>query len=377
MKLVIFGLTMSSSWGNGHATLWRGLCRALVRLGHDVTFFERDVPYYAAHRDLTGMDGMNLVLYPSWQDVRQAAESEVRAADVTMITSYCPDAVVSTELATELGRLSCFYDMDTPTTLDRLSRGEAVDYVGPREFRDFDLVLSFTGGRALDELRARLGARRVAPLYGSVDPEVHRPMPASPQYVAALSYLGTYAAERQATLERLLVEPARSRPDRRFVIGGAQYPAEFPWSDNIFFVRHLPPAEHPSFFCSSPLTLNVTRRSFAEMGHCPSGRLFEAAACGTAMVSDSWDGLDQFFKPGAEILVADSTADTLEALDTPLDELGRIGAAARARALDEHSASCRALELVSLLENAAYAKEDEASFQAVGNYAEGPPALEE
>jgi spore maturation protein CgeB len=375
MKLAIFGLTMSSSWGNGHATLWRGLCRALVRLGHDVTFFERDVPYYAAHRDLTEMDGMNLVLYPSWQDVRQAAESEVRAADVAMVTSYCPDAVAATEMVTELGRLSCFYDMDTPTTLDRVARGETVDYVGPREFRDFDLVLSFTGGRALDELRRRLGARRVAPLYGSVDPDVHRPMPPSPQYVAALSYLGTYAAERQSTLERLFVEAARARPDMRFVIGGAQYPAEFPWSDNIFFVRHLPPAEHPSFFCSSPLTLNVTRRSFAEMGHCPSGRLFEAAACGTAIISDAWEGLEQFFTPGAEILVAHSTADTLDAVDVPADELRRIASAARARALDEHSASCRALEMVSLLERAAFARDEEANFQAVGSYADVPPGF--
>jgi spore maturation protein CgeB len=260
-------------------------------------------------------------------------------------------------------------------TLARLTAGESVPYIPARGLRDFDLVLSYTGGRALDALKERLGARRVAPLYGSVDPDVHRPMPPAPQYVAALSYLGTYAPERQATLEQLFVEPARARPDRRFVIGGAQYPAEFPWSDNIFFVRHLPPAEHPSFFCSSPLTLNVTRRSFAEMGHCPSGRLFEAAACGTAIISDPWDGLDQFFKPGDEILVAHSTADALDALDMSAEELRRIGAAARSRALDEHSASCRALELVTLLEDAAYAREDEATFQAIGPYAEIPPVL--
>jgi spore maturation protein CgeB len=352
MKLVIFGLTMSSSWGNGHATLWRGLCRALIRLGHDVTFFERDVPYYADHRDLTGMAGMNLVLYPSWQDVRQMAESEVRAADVAMVTSYCPDAQIAEQIVVDAARLAVFYDMDTPTTLDRRARGEAVGYVGPREFRDFDLVLSFTGGRALDEVRGRLGARRVAPLYGSVDPDVHRPMPPAPQYVAALSYLGTYAPERQATLEQLFVEPARARPDRRFVIGGAQYPAEFPWSDNIFFVRHLPPAEHPSFFCSSPLTLNVTRRSFAEMGHCPSGRLFEAAACGRPIVTDGWDGLEEFLTPGAELLTAGTTEDVLAAMDRDDAELARIGRAARARVLADHTAARRAAELVGILEGA-------------------------
>lgn len=351
MKMVVFGLTMSSSWGNGHATLWRGLCRALVRRGHDVVFFERDVPYYAAHRDLAEMAGVRLVLYPDWSDALPTIRHELAEADAAMVTSYCPDGVAAAEIVGECSGLKLFYDLDTPVTLDSVKSGRSPSYIGPRKLQDFDLVLSFTGGRALGELRAELGARAVAPLYGHVDPDAHRPAPRRAHYEADLSYLGTYAADRQLALEELFVQPAQRAPDRRFVIGGAQYPAEFPWASNIYFVRHLPPAEHPSFFSSSTLTLNVTRRAMAEMGYCPSGRLFEAAACGVPIVSDSWEGLETFFTPDKEILIARSAEDTLRALDRSRDELARIAASARDRTLSEHTADRRAVELETALES--------------------------
>jgi spore maturation protein CgeB len=352
VKIVIFGLTLSSSWGNGHATLWRGLCRALVRRGHRVVFFERDLSFYAAHRDLWSLDGVTLDLYPDWGEVWHRAVSQVNDADVAMVTSYCPDALGATELVAERARLAVFYDMDSPITLDSVLAGNRVAYIGERGLRDFDLVLSYCGGTALDELQSLLGARRVAPLYGSVDPEVHRPMPPAPQYAADLSYLGTYAADRQAALERLYVDAARRRPDLRFVIGGAQYPEAFPWTSNIYFVRHLPPSEHPAFFCSSPITLNVTRAAFASRGFGPSGRLFEAAACGATIISDEWVGLDSFFTPESEILLARDTADTLDALSRDPEEIRRIGRRARERTLDEHTADRRAAELEELLERA-------------------------
>lgn len=350
MKLVIFGLTLSSSWGNGHATIWRGLCRALHRLGHRVVFFERDVPYYAFQRDLVELPGTDLRLYPSWEEVLPQARREAADADVAMVTSYCPDGIAATDLVLDAdGPQRVFYDLDTPVTLARLAAGEPMAYIGPRGLSGFDLVLSYTGGAALGELRERLGARRVAPLYGSVDPELHRPSEPLPQYQSDLSYLGTYAADRQPALEKLLLEPARRLPDRRFVIAGAQYPEDFPWAPNVWFVRHLPPADHPAFFASSPLTLNVTRADMARMGWCPSGRLFEAAACGTAVLSDTWEGLGDFFEPGREILLAETTEEAMAALSLPREEVARIGRAARERALDAHTADHRAREMLALL----------------------------
>ncbi len=356
MRLVVFGLTVSSSWGNGHATLWRALIHALARQGHAVTFFERDVSYYAAHRDVTELPRGELVLYASWDEVRERARRALAEADVAMTTSYCPDAPEAAALMREArergGPLATFYDLDTPVTLARLDSGEPVPYLPAAGLGAFDLVLSYTGGRALDALRTRLGARRVAPLYGSVDPAVHRPASPRADWRCDLSYIGTYAADRQAAVDALFLEPARRRPDARFMLAGAQYPVDFAWTDNIWYLAHLPPADHPAFYASSRLTLNTTRGAMAAMGWCPSGRLFEAAACGVPILTDTWDGLDAFFTPGEEILVARTAEDALAALDRPDAELRGIARRARERTLAEHTADRRARELVAAIEGA-------------------------
>ncbi|HWG59955.1 MAG TPA: glycosyltransferase [Candidatus Acidoferrales bacterium] len=353
MKLVIFGLTITSSWGNGHATLLRGLCRALARRGHRVVFFERDVPYYAMHRDLWELPGVEIRLYPEWTDALPLARQELRDADAGIVTSYCPDGIAASDLVLNLDLPQrVFYDLDTPVTLERLRAGQPIAYVEARRLREFDLVLSYAGGGALRELRERLGVKRAAPLYGSADPEVHRTVEATAQYRGDLSYLGTYAEDRQAALEALFIEPARRMPERRFVIGGASYPQAFPWCANVYFVRHLPPREHAAFFCSSKLTLNVTRRPMAALGYCPSGRLFEAASCGVPMLSDCWAGMDQFFEPGREILIARDTQEAMEMIAAPPERLAKIGAAARRRTLECHTADHRAVELERILEDA-------------------------
>ena len=346
MKIVIFGLTISSAWGNGHATLWRGLCRALSRLGHDVTFFEKDVPYYAAHRDMTQPPGCRLRLYAHWDAVRHEAAVAVSDSDLAMVTSYCADGEAACALVLESrAALRVFYDLDTPVTLERLARQERVPYLPADGLGDFDLVLSYTGGRALEALQTELGARRVAALYGSVDPEAHRPVEHPDIPRADLSYLGTYASDRQQRLEQLFVEPARRSPERRFMLGGSQYPDDFPWVENIYYVSHMPPPMHPAFYGASALTLNVTRGAMADMGYCPSGRLFEAAACGTPILSDTWDGIGSFFEPGREILVASTTEEAMAALEAPPETLARLATAARERTLAEHTADCRAREL--------------------------------
>lgn len=352
LKIVIWGLTVSSSWGNGHATLWRGLIRALAAAGHHVTFVERDVPWYADHRDLFDLPGGRLLLYSDWAEVL-AAKRDLLDADALVVTSYCPDAIAATRLIEAEGRgVRVFYDLDTPVTLARLAAGETVDYLPPGGLDGFDLVLSYTGGPALDALRDRLGARAARPLYGHVDPAAHHPVPPAELFRGDLSYLGTYAADRQATVERLFCQPAARAPARAFVLGGPGYGADFPWQPNIRFMDHVGPADHPAFFCSSRLTLNVTRGDMAAMGWCPSGRLFEAAACGVPIVSDSWDGLDRFFRPGAEILLAADANEVLAALDLTDVELKRMAEAARERVLAEHSSAVRARELIAMLEAA-------------------------
>ena len=353
MHFVIFGLSVSSSWGNGHATLWRGLLAALARRGHSAVFYEKDVPYYAGARD--GWEppaGVRLRLYDSMQDIRAEASKELAHADLAVVTSYCGDGAAAARLVLDsAAKLKVFYDLDTPVTLDALDSGAPVAYLPEEGLSRFDLVLSFTGGRALDELQSKLGARRVAPLYGWVDPEIYRQVAPMEEFRSTLSYLGTYAADRQPAVIDLFVKPAEMRPVDRFVIGGAQYPQDFPWAANIYFVRHLPPWLHPAFYCSGRATLNVTRRAMAAYGYCPSGRLFEAAACGTPILTDTWEGLETFFTPGSEILLVRNAEDVLAALSLSDAELHTIGQAARTRALDEHTAMSRAVQLEQILES--------------------------
>lgn len=351
MHIVIFGLTISSSWGNGHATLWRSLVRAMIRRGHTVSFYERSVPYYAQARDLEELPaGGCLTLYERFSEIEAAARRDADRADLAMFTSYCPDGRAAAELILESranagAGIAAFYDLDTPVTLRGLERGEPVEYLPAGGLGDFDLVLSYTGGRALEELRSRLGARLAVPLYGSVDPATHRPVAAREDLRATLSYLGTYAPDRQAKLEELFLRPADLLPGEPFLIGGAQYPAEFPWRQNVRFVWHVPPPDHPAFFASSRATLNITRADMASYGYCPSGRLFEAAACGVPLLTDVWEGLDTFFALGPEILPVRSTADVVAALTRPPAELRAVAEAARTRVLQEHTGEHRVMEL--------------------------------
>ncbi|HZH03643.1 MAG TPA: glycosyltransferase, partial [Myxococcaceae bacterium] len=322
-------------------------------LGHHVSFFEKDLPFYAAHRDLVSLPGGELCLYSHWDEVLPRARKALAQADVAMVTSYCPDGEAACREVLSSGvPITSFYDLDTPVTLERARRGEQVEYLPEEGLGGFDLVLSYTGGEALSQLRSLLGARWAVPLYGSVDPTVHYRVTAKAELRSDLSYLGTYAANRQEALDRLFLEPARRSPARKFLLAGAQYPQDFRWSDNLYFLQHLAPADHPAFYSTSALTLNVTRKPMAELGYCPSGRLFEAAACGTPVVSDDWEGLDAFFRPGEEIWVARSTGDVLDVLSLSDAERERVGRAARERALNEHTAAHRARELVSAVEEA-------------------------
>jgi spore maturation protein CgeB len=353
MHLVVFGLSVSSSWGNGHATLWRGLIWGLARQGHSVTFFEQDTPYYASHRDCRGLPNGRLVLYSTWTDVRSVAQHALNSADAAIVTSYCPDGAAATELVlASRVPIKAFYDLDTPITLSRVTSGLEVPYLTAAGLRDFDLVLSYTGGPALDALATALGARHPVALYGSVDLELHKPAEPVARYHADLSYLGTYAHERQAALQELFLRPALALPEKRFAIGGSQYPADFAWSPNIQYLWHVPPYEHAAFFGSARLSLNVTRAPMASMGYCPSGRLFEAAACGATLISDDWPGIEQFYAPKTELLVAHSAQDVIDALSLSDRELHEIAARALERTRAEHTVDQRARQLIEYLESA-------------------------
>jgi len=344
MRIVLLGLSITSSWGNGHATNFRGLVRALVARGHDVLFLERDVPWYAAARDLPGPPFGRTELYSSTAELRERFGGDVAGADVVLVGSYVPDGIEVGEWVVDTATgVTAFYDIDTPVTLATLRRG-ACTYLTPALVPRFDLYLSFTGGPVLDHLEEALGARRARAFYCLVDHDAYTPVAGPTAW--DLGYLGTYSDDRQPVLDALLCEPARCRPAGRFVVAGPSYPASVEWPPNVERIEHLPPARHPAFYGSQRFTLNVTRADMVATGWSPSVRLFEAAACGVPVISDWWEGLDRFFRPGSEILLASDADDVLRHL-ADVDDVRRaaIGAAARLRVLHEHTAAHRAAEL--------------------------------
>jgi spore maturation protein CgeB len=345
MNIAILGLSITSSWGNGHATTYRALASGLASRGHDVVFLERNASWYAENRDLPEPRYCRVRFYERVEDLNSILAREIAAADVVIVGSYVPDGIAVNDTVLRLASgCTAFYDIDTPVTLAALQH-DASTYVERRQVAAFDLYLSFTGGPTLDRLERQFGARRARALYCSVDPEVHYPEEGA-QADADLGYLGTYSADRQPTLDELLVVPARRWPEGRFVIAGPQYPSTIRWPPNVRRTTHLAPRDHRGFYNRLRFTLNVTRRDMVQAGYSPSVRLFEAAACGTPIISDRWSGLSSIFTPGREILIAERAGDILSYLrELPDAERTEIGCGARARVLQSHTSIHRAIEL--------------------------------
>jgi spore maturation protein CgeB len=352
LKIAIFGLTLSSSWGNGHATPYRAIIGALHQRGVDVTFYERDVPYYAAHRDFRDSNNCELVIYTDWEHIRQRALQQANSCDVAIVASYCPEgARIADEVLDLKHTLRVFYDLDTPITLRGL-QSRNLEYLRCEQIAEFDLYLSFTGGKILQRLEREFGARLARALYGCVDPDVYRRTPPREEFASSLSYMGTYASDRQQKLDELFLGVAQRRHDWTFVLAGSLYPWQWTWPSNVRRHEHVPPDSHPALYSSSRATLNLTREEMAESGYCPSGRFFEAAACGTPILTDRWEGLEQFFDPRTEVVPVRTAAEVIEALDRPDAELQEVASRARQRTLDEHTGKHRAAELLAHCEEA-------------------------
>ena len=355
MKVVVIGLSITSSWGNGHATTYRALLGELALRGHEVLFLERDAPWYADNRDAPDRPNIRIELYRSVEELRDEHGADVQDADAVIVGSYVPDGI-------EIGRwvqshatgATAFYDIDTPVTLANLRRGRC-EYLSAELIPRYDLYLSFTGGPTLRMLERMWGSPAARALYCAVDPKSYYPEREPVRW--DLGYLGTYSRDRQPTLERLLIAPAQSEPERRFIVAGPQYPEDLVWPANVERVIHLSPEHHRAFYNRQRFTLNVTRSDMISAGWSPSVRLFEAAACGTPILSDCWPGLEEFFQPGREILLVETSADVRRILNEMSEADARaIADAARSRVLAEHTAAHRALELEAYLLGRAHSK---------------------
>ena len=349
LHIVVLGLSITSSWGNGHATTYRALLSEFAIMGHEITFLERDVPWYANHRDMPLPAFCRLFLYDSVADLKTRFVDLVASADAIIVGSYVPDGVAVGEwvISTANG-ITAFYDIDTPVTLAKLKRND-FEYITPDLITKFELYLSFSGGSTLDKLQRHYGSPRALPLYCSVDETLYYPTKHS-ETRWDLGYMGTYSDDRQPALQAMLIDAAELCPTLRFVVAGPQYPGSIRWPSNVERIEHLPPSDHREFYCAQRFTLNITRCDMIEAGYSPSVRLFEAAASGVPIISDYWVGLETILRPEKDILLSQSGAETAAIL-TGMPERERLELAYNSRqaVLGQHTSKHRARQLEEYL----------------------------
>jgi spore maturation protein CgeB len=343
LSIVVIGLSVTSSWGNGHATTYRALIEALAQRGHRVTFLERDMPWYRDHRDLAKPSSWSIKLYQSLPEIPRRFNKLIRDANLVIIGSYVPDGIAISEwVTTHAQGITAFYDIDTPVTLGGLDRG--LDYISAAMIPRFDLYLSFTGGPVPKMIEDNYGSPLARTLYCSADTSLYRPQRAETKWL--LGYLGTYSHDRQPVLEQLLLAPARMLSDQQFVVAGSQYPEHLSWPGNVERIEHVAPHQHAGFYAQQRFSLNATRADMRALGFSPSVRLFEAAACGTPVISDRWPGIETIFEPSTEILLVSETREVVQILrEMPEERQRTIAESARRRILADHTPDHRARQL--------------------------------
>jgi spore maturation protein CgeB len=345
LDIVTLGLSITSSWGNGHATTYRCLLRGLAQRGHRVLFLERDVPWYAGKRDLQQPPYAEVQLYSTLAELRDRFAKRIESADLVIVGSFVPEgAAVGEWIVSRARGLTAFYDIDTPVTLEKLD-SSTCEYLTYELIPRYDLYLSFTGGPLLRTLECRYGARLARPLYCAVDPDEYFPTQDREEQWS-VAFLGTFSHDRQPALDRLLLDAARKTRDLRFAVAGSMYPGEIQWPKNVERIEHLAPCHHQRFYNSQRYTLNLTRRQMIRAGYSPSVRLFEAAACGTPIITDHWPGLEAFFVPENDVLVAESSEDVLDIIrEIEEPEWHRIATNALNIVLSRHTGAHRAEQL--------------------------------
>jgi spore maturation protein CgeB len=353
MNIAFFGSSLVSAYWNGAATYYRGIIRALHELGHRVTFYEPDAYDRQKHRDIQDPDWARVVVYPAngEEGVLHALE-QARGADMLVKTSgvgvFDQLLEAAVLIVKDTHTLAVFWDVDAPVTLDRV-KADASD-----PFKNliplYDLILTYGGGHPVVKAYEALGARVCVPIYNALDPDTHHRAPRQERFECDLALLANRLPDREARIEQFFFAAAERLPDHRFVLGGSG------WGDkampvNVNYVGHVYTRDHNAFNCSSRAVLNVNRDSMASYGFSPPTRIFEAAGAAACLITDAWEGIEEFLEPEQEVLVARDADDVVRhllALDQ--ERAKQMGQAALQRVLAEHTYRHRALQLQQLLD---------------------------
>ena len=353
LNIAFFGSSLVSAYWNGAATYYRGIVRALHERGHRVTFYEPDAYGRQQHRDIADPDWAKVVVYPGEGDEHalRAVESArgadliVKASGVGVFDELLEAAVLDLKAA---GNLIAFWDVDAPATLDRMRENPSDPFRScvPR----YDLVLTYGGGEPVVRAYKEFGAQLCVPIYNALDPSTHHPVEPDSRFDADLGFLGNRLPDREARVEEFFLRAAALLPEKRFLLGGSG------WGDkamppSVHYVGHVYTADHNAFNCTPRAVLNVSRESMARYGFSPATRVFEAAGAGACLITDAWEGIELFLEPEREVLVAEDGADVAEHVRRlTAADAQRIGRAAYARVMAEHTYAHRAAQLEALLE---------------------------
>ncbi|MCC8359609.1 CgeB family protein [Salinimicrobium sediminilitoris] len=351
LKIAFFGSSIVSAYWNGAATYYRGIVKALHKMGHEVTFYEPDIYERQKHRDIEDPEWCTVKVYPKDKVtlqglLREASEADViiKASGVGAFDDFLEDAVV--QLKKE-DNLIIFWDVDAPATLDRIESDplDPFNSLIPK----YDLVLTYGGGQPVIDAYERNGAKRCVPIYNALDTDTHFPVDPNPKFEGTLAFLGNRLPDREKRVEEFFIRPAKRLSDDKFLLGGSG------WGDkkmpkNIDYVGHVYTKDHNAFNCTPKAVLNISRDSMAKYGFSPATRVFEAAGAGACIITDYWKGIDTFFVPGKEILVANS-GEEVEMILTGLtsERAKEIGKAAYEKVLAKHTYNHRAELLESVI----------------------------
>ena len=348
IKFVLLGLSITSTWGNGHASTYRSLIKGLHACGHRIVFLERDNFEFASTRDRITFPYCIVYLYHSIVDLKKRFLNIILEADCTIVGSFLQDgSSIGRWIQSLRSGITAFYDLNTPVTFSKLEMGDW-EYIAPNLIPGYDLYLSTTGGLLLRILELKYNSPKALPLYCSFNPEDYFVQLEEEKW--ELGYLGTFSSEKHAALKRFLLDVAIVKRNRQFVVAGSHYPHELPLPGNVEQIGYLAPEKHRDFYCSQRFTLNLTRPDMKFWGYSPNIRLFEAAACATPIISDSWEGMDTVFVPGSEILIVKNKWEIIEILnDMPESERRLIGQNAYNRVMTDHTSIHRAMLLESCI----------------------------
>lgn len=367
MKIAFYGSSLLSSWWNGAATYYRGLLRDLASRGYDITFYEPDAFDRQRHRDMEPQPWARSVVYPGTAEglrpvLEEAGEADivVKASGVGIFDEELIDGILR---QSSLDALRIFWDVDAAATLDEMRHQE--NHPVRRNLRSLDMVLTYGGGPPVVEAYESFGAKCCVPVYNALDPATHHPVEPDPRFAADLSFLGNRLPDREARVEQFFLSAAEALPERKFLIGGNGWETKA-MPANVRHIGHVFTTDHNAFNCTPLAVLNIARDSMADIGFSPATRVFEAAGAGACLITDAWEGIEQFLEPGHEVLVARDGQDVAEQLRSLTPERARqIGEAALRRVLSQHTYAHRGAEVDALLRRAMEKKRQPATAEAL------------